>query len=582
MALQWTPFSPILLMATVLFLALLLYAVRLRSQLSSSPYLWHTFVALSAAGAVLSTIYLGQLSVRSLEAKQFVAFLYFVVSATTTITWATFVFAYVGKHEWLTRRHLIGYALLPVGWALLLLAVGDTPLLATDSRIVESGGARLITADPGVVLYAYAGVFYLVHVLTYWLLGRLILGTTGSHRRQAATILVAGAISMVASVLTLSGLSPVQPVDLSPLSLLLTSLLIAFALVRYRLLRVKPVAREVVLEELPDGFVVLDPADTVVDANDTALSVLGLDDRETAIGRSLASVLSEESPILEALDTDSATHGLSAAVGGETRHYDLTVSRRRTPSGALTGRVVILRDVTARREREAELETQRERLEEFAAVLSHDLRNPLMVANSRAELLADELPEGTAATDLSKLQLAHERMEAIIEDLLTLAREGDLVGDLATVDLASLAESAWESVDTRDATLSVEVDLTVECDPQRGQELLENLFRNAVVHAGDGVHVTVGDRPDGFFVADDGPGLPPEARERAFEKGYTTADDGTGFGLAIVRQIARAHGWTVRLADGAGGACFEITVDADDQVDVDHEIEAEAGIDATR
>jgi signal transduction histidine kinase len=94
------------------------------------------------------------------------------------------------------------------------------------------------------------------------------------------------------------------------------------------------------------------------------------------------------------------------------------------------------------------------------------------------------------------------------------------------------------------------------------RELLGNLFRNSVTHGGDdtGVSVTVGTlaEAEGFYVADDGPGIPPEERDSVFEHGYTTSDAGSGLGLTIVDRIASAHGWTVTVTDSAaGGARFE-------------------------
>ncbi|MBS3761523.1 MAG: ATP-binding protein, partial [Halodesulfurarchaeum sp.] len=100
-------------------------------------------------------------------------------------------------------------------------------------------------------------------------------------------------------------------------------------------------------------------------------------------------------------------------------------------------------------------------------------------------------------------------------------------------------------------------DKTFEADPDRLASLLENLFRNAVEHAGPEVTVTVEPTSDGFAVADDGPGIPPEDRETVFESGYTTETDGTGFGLAIVAEVATAHDWSVRVEESdAGGARF--------------------------
>ena len=216
-------------------------------------------------------------------------------------------------------------------------------------------------------------------------------------------------------------------------------------------------------------------------------------------------------------------------------------------------------------ERSDELERQNDRLEEFTSVVSHDLRNPLNVAEGRVELAQDEC----ASAHLDIASQAHERMETLIDDLLTLARQGERVNETQPVGLASVVESCWLNVDTADATLAVESDLTLRADESRLQQLIENLIRNAIEHGGDTVTVAVGDLgDDGFFVADDGPGIPPDKRADVFDAGYSTSDEGTRFGLRIVEQVATAHGWELRITDDPelGGARFEVSgvVAADD------------------
>lgn len=200
--------------------------------------------------------------------------------------------------------------------------------------------------------------------------------------------------------------------------------------------------------------------------------------------------------------------------------------------------------------------------EQIASIVSHDLRNPLDVA--KAHLLAAR--ESGDQEHFDTLERAHERMERIIADVLTLARGDGVVDPSQAVDLEAVVNDAWETVDTGSAELDCTDPLpTVEADPDRVQRLFENLFRNSIEHAttdaDSPVSIAVGTTADGFFVTDDGPGIDPSERDRVFEPGYSSTDGGTGLGLTIVERIATAHGWHVTLTDGAdGGARFEFTL----------------------
>ncbi|QSG04485.1 Signal transduction histidine kinase [Halapricum desulfuricans] len=207
-----------------------------------------------------------------------------------------------------------------------------------------------------------------------------------------------------------------------------------------------------------------------------------------------------------------------------------------------------------RADRERELARQNERLEEFASIVSHDLRNPLHVASASAELLAEE----TDSEHVERIDNALDRMGHLIEALLMLARRGRIVGEPEPVGLDAAARDAWCVVETPDAELVVGDAPTVVADRERLTELLENLFRNAIDHGRPDATVRVGIHDGGFYVADDGQGIEPDVREKVFEMGYSQAPDGTGYGLYIVSTIAQAHGWSVSVTDSeAGGARFE-------------------------
>ncbi|MFB6196517.1 MAG: sensor histidine kinase [Haloplanus sp.] len=270
---------------------------------------------------------------------------------------------------------------------------------------------------------------------------------------------------------------------------------------------------------------------------------------------------------------------------GEIRWVEVRVVPVHDDDGDLTEVVGVTIDITDRKRTELDLQRQKERLEQFASVVSHDLRNPINVASGHVDLLREKYDDDSLAAVEDSL----DRMERIIDDLLRLAREGRDVGSRSPVHLEDVARDAWRHVETGAATLAVDGTAEVTADADRLQELLENLFRNSVEHGstssraepGDSVeHGSTNSRPQaddtvdtplavrvgllddhrGFYVEDDGVGIPESERENVLEPGYSTAEDGTGFGLAIVRTIAEGHGWQVDVTESDdGGARFEFS-----------------------
>ena len=203
----------------------------------------------------------------------------------------------------------------------------------------------------------------------------------------------------------------------------------------------------------------------------------------------------------------------------------------------------------------ARLREERERLDRFASVVSHDLRNPLGIAT----LALERARETHEQEDFDRVASGLQRMERMVDDLLTLARSGAAVEDRETAELGELVEAAWETVQSGDASLTLDSDGDITCEPSLVQSLLENLVRNAVEHNDSPLTVRVGVLDDGgFYVADDGQGIPETNRETVLEHGVS--GKGTpGLGLSIVRDIVDAHGWELTVTEGRnGGARFEI------------------------
>ncbi len=511
-----------------------------------------------------------------------------------------FTAAFTDRDRWLARPRV---ALLFGVSAAMLLAVYTNQLhgLWRPAEVVTPGTAPpVLDAELGPAHLAWVAwvLVGLVPIIAVFLVKEFRATTRRPvHRRQVALV----ALGFTGPV-ALSTLFVVDATrfDFTPFGFTLFGLALTVAIARYRMLDIVSIARDTVVEAVDSGVLVLDRDDRIVDANPQAARIVAEGDPDTLLGRDAASLLDDETVSRLAATSDHRST-IEATTEGERRHYQVSASTVTDAGGFRLGRVVIFSDVSQTVEREQRLveqtealERKNEQLDEFASVLSHDLQNPLSVASLRLEQVeTDDEAELAAARD------ALERIDRMTEQLLTLARAGAEIDTTERVELAHTARRAWEAVSEDGATLSIGEDLDpVEGSPTLVVELLENLFRNALEHArpdgadetddgpdvADGAEagaddeagedgdwdstlvVTVGSLADGrgFFVADDGVGVEEAERERIFDHGYSSADGGTGYGLAIVQDIAEAHGWTVDVTtSSAGGARFEIRTGCD-------------------
>ncbi len=351
---------------------------------------------------------------------------------------------------------------------------------------------------------------------------------------------------------------------------------------------------ERLVETAGDGMYVLDESDHLMTVNDALVAMTGYS-REGLLGEHLSflfdegDVVASEETVQRLLTTEESTAALEMTL--ETKagatvpcEIQLAVLDR---NGEFRGSVGVVRDVTERKRDQRRLRAQNERLDAFARIISHDLRNPLSVSQGYLELARD-----TNSFDyLENVRDGLDRMESIIADVLAIARDGEWATDIEPVEFESIATEAWEHVATDEARLSIEDSMTLEADRSRFLRLLENCFRNAVEHGGRDVAIRVGslgtprenadgtshedadeksqkdvtDRPTdtlrGFFIEDDGRGLPDDVQDRLFDPSVSSSSEGLGFGLWIVREVATGHGWSVTATESeTGGARFEFEI----------------------
>ena len=329
---------------------------------------------------------------------------------------------------------------------------------------------------------------------------------------------------------------------------------------------------EAAVETVPDGVFVVDATGTIIRSNDEWAAIVGEDPSEMR-GESFDALvdrgLVDESTVEQYRDLVAGLLSSDADQrrGSFTTHaqrpegdecvYEVHIGLLPADDGEFRGTAGAVRDITDRDRRHEQRRRENERLNEFADVISHDLRNPLNVLGMSLEAVED-------GPNVERCRRAVDRMDELIEDLLVLARTGDAATDREPVHVGTVVSMAWDTVVTEQLTLDVRASRTVEADPGQLQQLFENLFRNCVEHAlpddpQRDVTVTVELTGDRLVVADDGTGFDDVDQTRLFEPGHSPSG-GTGLGLRIVEQVVHTHGWEIRATDGRdGGARFEIT-----------------------
>lgn len=589
MGYQHTPYTIPLLLGAAVHLLLLLYLLAYRSVYERVPGSRAASLLLIASMVWMLT-YAFELASTGFAAKLFWnKAQYFGATALPALLFV-YVLQYTGHERFVTRPVLAGLSVVPVATVLMVVTNESHGLIWPRLHLDTTGAYTVLINYHGPGFWMFVVYSYVLVLVGLALLSYRFVRSRSIYRWQTGGLLVGTLAPAVGSVLYVSGLNPAPRLNLPVLAFVITSLAVGWTVFRHHLFSVAPVARDTLIEEMDAAVLVVNDLDRVVDANDAARELVGGQDA-TVVGNPIEEVWPEHADALAGDRSRKFHEEIVTDSPDGRRYFDLRVTPLSNHDGHRVGRLVVVREITDRKHRERELERKNQQLEEFAGVLSHDLRNPLSVARGYLELAHQEDDEEA----FRRVEQAHDRIERIIEDMLTLARQGQTVSETEPVDLETVAVEAWANVATPDADLVVADSRTLEADETRLLQLFENLFSNAVDHGSTGarslpsvaredavedgskkphsppsvarehtnapIEVRVGTLADGFYVEDNGPGIPEADREKVFAYGHSSREDGTGLGLSIVKNVADAHGWEVGIEESeAGGARFEISL----------------------
>ncbi|MFB6150171.1 MAG: histidine kinase N-terminal 7TM domain-containing protein [Haloarculaceae archaeon] len=490
----------------------------------------------------------------TLGGKVFWTHVTWTVTPLVPLAWLATVLAYA-EHDWrLTPRRLAALLVEPVAFVALVWTNDRHGLVWADFSTDITNGYVVLTREVGLAFWGHIAYSYFLFAVGAAVLVQLNFRTNRVFRTRSTVLLVAAFVPLLANALSVFGLVPPE-YDLTSVCFVLAGVVVAVAVFRNNLLSVAPatrdLGREAVVKDIDDQVLIVDDDGRIVDLNPAAERLLDVS-TDSVVGEPLASV--DESIADAIADVDAGQTELELDGPTGRHYYDVRVSSLYRGYGTIRGRVVSLRDVTDRRQRE-------QRLDVLNRLLRHNLRNEMNVVAGNAELLADYVDSPTAGKYLDRID---ETVDTVVErsnkvGALTRALDDDAS---SAVDLERVASDAAASVreSAPNAKIAVDVPDGLTVDGGSSIELaVEELLTNAVEHH-DGESPTVevtaertGDRAVELSVADDGPGIADQERT-VIEQGYETAlRHGSGVGLWLVAWVVREHGGTVEFAERDDG-----------------------------
>jgi len=277
----------------------------------------------------------------------------FIGVVATPVAWLTFAFEYTGRQVWINARRLAMLSIIPLTTLIIIFTDKRHHLFRTSESLAREGGFLLLNTTNGPWFWVHAAYTYILIMIGLFLIVRALLRWPAQYRGQMVWILLATLAPLIANVITIFKLLPIL-IDLTPFAFAVTGMGMAYALFRHRLLDIAPLARDLVIEGMKDGMMVLDANRRIVDINPAAQNILGLSGEKQFIGKPVAEVLSQWPALIERYrDVADAEDEITLGEGELRRWYELHLSTLRDENQLVTGRVVTIRDITRRKKAES-------------------------------------------------------------------------------------------------------------------------------------------------------------------------------------------------------------------------------------
>ncbi len=565
--LQYRLFVILAPVTAALLTALLAYTWRQRDQPDARVLVWQ--ICATLGWLIANTL---ELVTTDVTATLRWAQITYVFITGTCVAWLIFALHYTNHEDWLrpTLRFLLISS--PALNFLVVLTNAEHRWFWRVYEFVPIGEFLAIQVpEYGPWFWAHTAYAYALTFVGAILIISHYFRSFSIYRRQSTWVVIGVVGPLVVNALYIFRLVPGLRKDYSPIGFAWAGIAFAIGIFRYRLFQLKPIARNVLIDSMNDGVLVLDANDRVVDANPSMGEILG-QPTESLIGLPVTVALATLPDALSLLLSTEAPKHEQTVINQETkRAYDVHIALLPKRLGRNPGRLTVFHEVTEREHLIAELNT-------FAHTVAHDLRQPLGVIGGYAELLQEDLrrrddPQLAGfAAEISRMAF---KMGYILENLMSLASVRRKAIKPRPLNTAEIVEEVEIRLSGEIAQHQVDIVKPRDWPTALGyapwiEQVWINYLTNALKYSGDATLVKLGGERMApgevrFWVRDYGPGL-SEKEQAALFRPFTRLNyqvEGHGLGLSIVKRIVEKLGGEVGVESAPGeGSTFYFTLPA--------------------
>jgi signal transduction histidine kinase len=491
-----------------------------------------------------------------LSAKILFSQILYLAVVLTGVLWFFFALDYTGSRWWKRPRYWLWFMIIPAITLVLVWTNGSTGWIWSRVYLTNDGSLVYSVWEHGRFFLLNPIYQYCLYLAGFIVFIRFAITRPRFSRWQIWVLIAGTSLPCISSILYVCGISLIKNMDLTPLWIFVAAIFYTITILRFRFMHILPLAYRSLVDFIPEGVLILDPLNKVLEMNPAAESLLNTP-KSALQGKSLKCIWPNLQPKI--IRADAHEHfQLAVTIKNAPRYLDFRLVILTDKRYSRVGKLLTIRDISRFKATQNQLESEITKRSQYTRAVVHELRTPLTSIIAASDLLESIVADPTHLALARNIQRSADNLSKRVNELFELARGevGLLKIDAEILDLCLLIEEVvaeFQPVASQKGltlTSDCQRDINLNGDKNRLRQVLINLIGNAIKFTESGeIRVSMKVTPEQnvlIQVKDSGKGIPPAEMETLFDPYHrgvsgSTSTQGLGLGLTLSKIFIELH-----------------------------------------